>query len=40
MTLNTHCPHCKRLLSIPELIDMWCEPCAKPTNVQPAKRVA
>lgn len=50
MNIQTHCPNCRRLLSIPELVEMWCEACncecdrdnflPKPTNVQPGKRVA
>jgi ribosomal protein L44E len=34
MTINTHCPHCRRLLSIPELVEQFCEACARPTNVK------
>jgi len=29
MTHWTHCPKCKKLLSIPELCDQFCETCNK-----------
>jgi hypothetical protein len=28
--LHTHCPHCRKLLSIPELVEQYCETCATP----------
>lgn len=43
MTHNPiECPHCRRLLDIPEIVEKWCVACGKATDVrpEPVKRAA
>ena len=38
MFIRTHCPHCHKALTPGEMIDRWCERCAREINKEPAEK--